>query len=83
MTTRKKTEREACLAAPGVGVVCPESRPVGVLRVWIIDRIANGEAFPGERVVRLPRGQRLADIMRLRAGRPTPAHQDPRKGGGR
>lgn len=48
--------RPAALAAPGVGLVHGTfGVPVETLRVWLDDRRADGDAFPGEFVVRLPR----------------------------
>ncbi len=40
------------LAAPTVGLVADDDRRSGL---HLADRVANGDAFPGERVVRLPR----------------------------
>ena len=40
------------LAAPGVGMI---HGSYGSDQVTLSDRRANGEAFPGERVVRVPR----------------------------
>ena len=53
--------RMAMLAAPGVGpILGTVSLGVGTgihgLRMLAFDRAENGDAFPGERVVRLPRG---------------------------
>jgi hypothetical protein len=45
----------AVLAAPGVGYVGGISGTRDVA-THLSDRIANGEAWPGERMVRLPRG---------------------------
>ena len=47
--------RLAIAVAPGVGRVIGLSGPAEHVRDQLIDRHANGEAFEGERVVRLPR----------------------------
>jgi hypothetical protein len=50
--------RATIVVADGGIVVASLCGPVDRLRVWIADRRANGEAFPGERIVRLPRKRR-------------------------
>ncbi len=54
------------LVAPGVGVVtCPfANRREAAIR--LADRVANGEAFPGEVVARMPR--RIAREAAVREG---------------
>jgi hypothetical protein len=47
--------RKAILWAPKVGQVSGTAGEIGRMRMLLADRIANGEAFPGEIVVRLPR----------------------------
>ena len=48
--------RRCILAAPKVGIVnFPGDAYYTYLQGILSDRIANGEAFPNERVVRLPR----------------------------
>lgn len=63
--------RLAILSAPRCPVVTGRPWPNGAhpraLPMLLSDRIANGEAFPGERVVRLPR--RFARMDRLQAQR--------------
>lgn len=53
--------RTSIIAAPGVGYVGFIGRHEDAVAL-VSDRIANGEAFPGERPVRLPRSyaRRLA-----------------------
>ena len=43
------------LAAPKVGMILGTYGYHGSLAVLLADRVANGHAFKGERVVRLPR----------------------------
>ena len=45
----------AVLVAPQVGLVIAPAFSFSVAAVVLADRIANGEAFHGEHVVRLPR----------------------------
>lgn len=49
------TNRCAVLVAPGVGYLVGTFSTAADLKVFHSDRKANGEAWPGERLVRVPR----------------------------
>ena len=51
----------------GALIVVRLALDVASLRVLLADRVANGEAFPGEHVIRLPR--RVMRAFRAEAGR--------------
>ena len=46
--------KQTILVAPGIGYVWGT---LGATETLLLDRIANGDSFPGEMLVRLPRGE--------------------------
>ena len=61
--------KTAIVIAPGVGLVHGLAGPAHRVAQWVADRIANGCAYPGERVIRLPRRVRVVGMGRIvRAG---------------